>query len=191
MFDFLLFLQAVWTLVCCEKEILRLGKHGTCSFPKCWSTWKIWQLVMKRPLEYLWRAAMVVWVVWVRVLSQHEKIPRSRNFSASQNGWSLLQEGRSKARPGQPLRQAPSGHRAGRSWRRPLLALHTRKRGLRASADLELRHLRVAVTAQVPSNCFQIYICVQRGFGAILNKTEKKLFFTEALKTNTFPHDNF
>lgn len=99
MFDFLLFLQAVWTLVCCEKEILRLGKHGTRSFPKCWSTWKIWQLVMKRPLEYLWRAAMVVWVVWVRVLSQHEKIPRSRNSAASQNGWSLLQEGRSKARP--------------------------------------------------------------------------------------------
>lgn len=35
MFDFLLFLQAVWTLVCCAKGILRLRKHGTRSFYKC------------------------------------------------------------------------------------------------------------------------------------------------------------
>lgn len=47
---------------------------------------------------------------------------------------------------------------------------------LRELTDLRLRYLRIAITAAVTSNLFQIYICVQWGFGAILKNERKTIF---------------
>lgn len=133
------------------------------SLRNAWSTWVIWQLVDRQTDRQTVKGS---WESTPERIPHFQIPPRGSCFSKKKRaGKGQTHHQGLHMTPDFILPTSPFS-----------LTWHTRKLSLGERTNLRLRSLRIAITAMVTSNRFQVDIGVQWGFGAILNKERKNDF---------------